>query len=135
MTYLDILRDQLPIDEGKRRLPYKDSVGKLSIGIGRNLDDVGVRPDEIALMLENDIKDAEVLARKLVSFDALTEARKAAVVNMAFNMGPKLEGFKQTLLAINEGRYEDAAKGMLQSVWAQQVGERAKRLARAMSEG
>lgn len=55
MSYRDILRPQLRIDEGVREFPYTDTVGKLSIGVGRNLDDVGLRPDEIALMLENDI--------------------------------------------------------------------------------
>ena len=136
MTYLDIVRTQLPIDEGRRTKPYRDTVGKLSIGVGRNLDDVGVRPDEIALMLENDIAEAERAARSLVNFDALSDVRKAVVINMAFNMGAAvLSRFVNTLKAINEGRYGDAADGMLASKWAQQVGARAQRLAKQMREG
>lgn len=135
-AFRDILRHQLRIDEGVRKYPYKDTVGKLSIGIGRNLDDVGVRPDEMALMLDNDIQDAEFIARALLSkFEELTEVRKAVVCNMAFNLGHRLVGFKNTLRAINEGRYEDAARGMLASLWARQVGSRAARLARQMREG
>lgn len=136
MRFRDILRHQLRIDEGVRRFPYRDTVGKLSIACGRNLTDVGVRPDEIALMLENDMKDAEQIARVLVpNFDRLNEVRKAVVVNMAFNMGDKLSTFVNTLRAINEGRYDDAAHGMLSSKWRKQTGERAVRLARQMKEG
>jgi lysozyme len=137
MTYLDIVRAQLPIDEGRRFKPYKDTVGKMSIGVGRNLDDVGVRPDEIALMLENDIAEADKTARVLVpNFDDLSEARKAVIVNMAFNLGHyKLAQFKNTLRAVHEGRYGDAADGMMDSLWARQVGARARRLADQMRNG
>ena len=137
MTYKDILRTQLRIDEAVRRFPYRDTKGKLSIGVGRNLDDVGVRPDEIALMLENDITQAERDARTLVhNFDELSDARKAVIVNMFFNMGlTKMRKFVNTLRAVNEGRFGDAADGMLDSLWARQVGERAKRLAWKMRNG
>lgn len=137
MSYRDILKSQLRIDEDVKRFPYLDTVGKLTIGCGRNLDDKGVRPDEIALMLDNDMRDAEADARALIpNFDKLTELRKAVVCNMAFNMGRKvLSTFKNTLAAINEGRYDDASKGMLASLWAKQVGGRALRLARQMREG
>lgn len=130
----EILRPQLRIDEGVRSKPYKDTVGKTTIGCGRNLDDKGVRPDEIALMLENDINDAEADARALVpNFGELSEARQAVVCNMAFNLGrARLAQFKQTLRAIAEERWADAAQGMRRSRWAQQVGERAERLATIM---
>lgn len=130
-----MLRYQLRIDEGVRNRPYKDSVGKVTIGCGRNLDDVGVNDDEIALMLENDMDEAERTARRVLvgAFDDLTDGRKAAVVNMAFNMGfDRLSGFKKCIAAIREGRYADAADEMLQSKWAEQVGLRAVRLSAAM---
>lgn len=137
MSYRDILRKQLLIDEGLRPKPYVDSVGKLSIGIGRNLADVGLRPDEIEYLFQNDVRDAEDAARRLVpNFEKLNDIRKAVVVNMAFNMGHSvLSGFENTLRAVNEGRYADAARGMLASKWALQVGGRAKRLAKQMREG
>lgn len=134
MSYREILRNQLRVDEGVRRYPYQDTVGKWTVGVGRNLDDVGMRDDEIALMLENDITEAERAARSLVpNFDALSDARRAVVVNMAFNMGQnRLAGFVNTLKAIHEGRWEDAAAGMRASKWATQVGARAERLATLM---
>lgn len=136
LTWRDTLAVQLRIDEGERAKPYVDSVGKTSIGVGRNLDDVGLRPDEIDYLLGNDIRAAETLARTLVqNFDTLSDARKAAVTNMAFNLGRKLMGFAQTLAAIREERWDDAANAMLDSKWAKQVGERAERLAKAMREG
>ena len=137
MSYRDTLRAQLSTDEGYRTKPYKDPVGKLTIGVGRNLDDVGLRDDEIALLLDNDMSVAEKAARTLLpNFDELTDLRKAVVCNMAFNMGQAVfSQFHSTLKAINEGRWDDAADGMLASHWAQQVGERAKRLADAMRVG
>ena len=134
MTYLEILQHQLPIDEGMRTKPYRDTVGKLTAGVGRNLDDVPFSADEIALMLENDIRRAEQGARALVpTFDTLTEERKAVMVNMTFNMGRAgLANFVHFLEAVDEGRWDDAATQMLASKWATQVGPRAQRLAAAM---
>lgn len=134
MNYLDILHVQLKIDEGVRAKPYVDTVGKVSIGIGRNLTDVGIDRGEMALMFANDLADAEEAARRLMpGFDRLSDARKAVLVNMAFNMGETvLGGFQNTLAAIREGRYDDAARGMLASKWATQVGARSQRLAQTM---
>ena len=137
MSYIAILKAQLKIDEGVRHMAYTDSVGKLSIGVGRNLDDKGIRDDEMELMLMNDIQEAEDSARALVSnFDSLSDERKAVVVNLSFNMGQTvLAQFTNTLRAINEGRFDDAADGMLASLWAKQVGARALRLSAKMRSG
>lgn len=136
MNYLAILRAQLPRDEGMRDKPYRDTVGKLTIGVGRNLDDVGVSADEVDLMLANDIARAEACARKWVpNFDLLDDARRAVVCNMAFNLGDRLGGFSDTLAAIRAGRWDDAATMMLVSHWAVQVGARARRLSAQMRTG
>ena len=137
MSYRDKIRPILANDEGVRSKPYTDTVGKLTIGIGRNLDDVGLSPDEIGLLLENDIARAEMAARRLIpAFDALSDARKCAVVSMAFNMGEKTLGtFKNTLACINHAQWPAAAVGMRQSKWSQQVGDRAERLAKMMEQG
>jgi len=137
VSYLDICQQQLPIDEGVRGKPYRDTVGKWTIGIGRNLDDIGVSEDEIALMLKNDIARAAKAAKQLVpSFDTLTENRKAVLVNLAFNIGPiRLSGFIKMLSAIADQNYDEAAEEMLASKWASQVGQRAIRLSKQMREG
>lgn len=137
MTYRDFVRRQLRFDEAVRRKPYRDSVGKLTIGVGRNLDDKGLSAEEIAFLLENDINDAECDARRLVhNFDELSDQRKAVVINMAFNLGyERLARFTNTLNAVNQGRFKDAAAGMRDSLWAKQVGDRAERLAVIMENG
>jgi lysozyme len=135
LSYRDIVKYQLRIDEGVKNRPYKDSVGKLTIGVGRNLDDVGVNDDEIDLMLENDLDEAERTVRRVLvgAWDDLNDARKAVLCNMAFNLGfDRLSGFKKLIAAVREGRYADAADEMLTSKWAEQVGLRAVRLSAAM---
>lgn len=133
MSYLDILRTQLPMDEGQRLFPYRDTMGKLTIGVGHNLTDNGISNAVQELMLSEDIAAAESLARGYVpTFDSLSDVRRAVVVNMAFNMGTRLGGFTKTLAAIRDGRWDDAANGMLASVWAGEVGVRANRLAYMM---
>lgn len=127
----------LAVDEGVVLKPYRCTAGKLTIGIGRNLDDVGLSRDEAGYLLENDIARAELSARKLIpAFDALSEARQCVVVSMAFNMGEKtFSTFKNTLACINHGQWAAAASGMRQSLWAKQVGDRAERLAKMMEQG
>lgn len=137
MTYRDIARAQLRVDEGVKSKPYRDTVGKLTIGCGRNLDDVGLSDDEIGLLLENDINRADETARKLFpGFDSLSDARKAVLVNMAFNLGEtRLALFRKFKRAILEEDYEQASVEMLTSLWADQVGQRAFRLAKQMRDG
>lgn len=128
---------RLSIDEDRRKKLYKDSVGKWSIAVGRNLDDRGLRDDEIDLMLANDVAEAIGDCRRMFrNFDALVEARQEALVNMMFNMGyTKLAGFKKMIAAVLVGDWEGAARQMLDSKWADQVGDRADRLAQAMRKG
>ena len=49
------LREMLIRHEGLHLKPYRDSVGKLTIGVGRNLDDVGITREEALILLEHDI--------------------------------------------------------------------------------
>ena len=134
---LTALKEELIRDEGLRLKPYRDTVGKLTIGVGRNLDDVGITKDEAMHLLECDIRRVkDDLDHALSWWRGLDDVRQRVLVNMAFNLGiTRLLGFKNTLAAIRAGNYVDAAKGMLDSKWAAQVGERATRLAAMMVEG
>jgi len=133
----DRLIRHLVRDEGLRLKPYRDTVGKLTIGVGRNLDDVGISEGEAIAMLENDIDRAEGgLDRNLPWWRGLDAVRQEVLVNMTFNLGINgLLGFKNTLASIKAGLWKNAARGMLASKWCRQVGARAERLARAMEEG
>lgn len=126
------LRDQLIRDEGGFRLkPYTDSVGKLTIGAGRNLTDVGISHAEAELLLDNDIAGASAdVAARLPWVGALSVPRAAVLVNLAFNMGiGGLMGFRKMLQALQDEQWETAAAELLASTYAEQVGPRAHRLA------
>ena len=119
-----------------RHIPYKDSVGKLTTGYGRNISDRGFSEDEVSLMLQNDMQDAIDDARKFHWFDALNDVRQEVVVNMVFNLGlSRFRGFRNTISYIEEGRFDQAAREMLDSLWADQVGHRAQELSRMMASG
>lgn len=131
------LRAQLTRHEGLRLKPYLDSVGKLTIGVGRNLDDVGISQDEARYLLESDIDRVVkgLLARFPWVLD-LDPVRQSVLVNMTFNLGlVGLAGFARTLQAIRERRFKEAAEHMLESRWSQQVGQRAVELANQMRSG
>jgi lysozyme len=134
---IDALRQQLTDDEGRKPRIYKDTVGKVTGGVGRNLTDVPFSDDEIDLMLTNDInKVCAQLDDKLPWWRKLSDRRQQVLANMAFNLGINgLLGFRNTLSYMQGGEYEKAAQGMLDSLWAKQVGMRAVRLAQMMKEG
>lgn len=131
------LRDQLIRHEGLRLKPYKDIVGKLTIGVGRNLDDVGISKEEAMMLLDNDIRTAAMgLLKALPWIAKLDQPRQQVLINMAFNMGiPTLLTFKNTLQYVEDGDYAMAAENMLHSLWARQVGPRAVELAGIMKNG
>lgn len=140
MSYLEEFKQELEKDEGRVKHAYQDSLGYWTIGVGRLIDKRlggGLRDDEINYLLNNDVEEAHVTAQKLVkNFDDLTSNRKAVILHLAFNLGyTKLVKFVNTLKAVNEGRWEDAARGMENSLWYRQVGARSKRLVKLMQEG
>jgi lysozyme len=135
------LTRQLRGDEGVRACVYKDHLGFDTIGVGRLVDSrkpgAGLRPMEIDYLLRNDIDDRiDALMRKLPWFQNLDDARRGALLNMSFQMGVDgLLKFKNTLKLIEDGEYAKAADAMLQSLWAKQTPERAKRLSEQMRTG
>lgn len=131
------LNTMLRRDEGVKAHPYTDSVGILTIGVGRNLEDVGLRQDEIDYLLTNDIRVAMLDCKRLCDdFDALSDNRQRALINMAFNLGrSRLAGFKNMWAAIERGDFAEAASQALDSKWARQVGSRANRIADLLEKG
>ena len=128
---------QLRLHEGERLKPYRCTAGKLTIGVGRNLEDRGITAEESAYLLGNDIdRFATELLRALPWVDQLDEVRQRVLLDMAFNLGMAgLLTFKNTLATIKAGDYQKAAAMMLDSKWAGQVGQRAERLSRMMYTG
>lgn len=133
--------------EGYRLKPYKCPSGKITIGYGRNLTDCGISADEAESMFEKDFTKAyadaaslfEFLDRKDLDkspdkyFFELPENVRYVLTDMVFNMGVgKVQTFKKFLSALKKGLYEDAAKEMLDSKWATQVGYRAVKLSKIL---
>ena len=128
---------QLRLHEGERLRPYRCTAGKLTIGVGRNLEDRGITAEESAMLLSNDIsrEERELLAA-LPWVAKLSEVRQRVLLDMTFNLGLQgLLAFKRTLAAIQAGQYQQAAGMMLESLWARQVGQRAQRLSEMMATG
>ncbi len=135
--HLTDLVDQLVLHEGLKLKPYRCTADKLTIGVGRNIEDRGITEDEARYLLQTDIDIAEkeLLAAKPV-VDMLDAVRQRVLVDMAFNIGvPRLLKFKLMWAAIEAGAFIDASIQMLDSRWARQVGKRAHSLSEAMRIG
>ena len=131
-----LLKSQLERHEGLRLRVYKDGVGVNTIGYGRNLDDVGISRLEADLMLAADIERVERDLDTVDEYVALDRIRQAVIANMAFNLGFNgLMQFKRMWKHLSKHDYPGAAKEMLSSKWAQQVGNRAIELAKIMRTG
>ena len=125
-----------PMKKG-RFMPYKDSLGILTIGYGINLK-AGLDQGEVSYLLDNRIH--QVMNQCVIKFHAfwydLNDVRKQVLVNMVFNMGmPRVLKFKKMIKAFKKKDYTEAHKQMLNSKWARQVKGRAKELAKRVLTG
>jgi len=124
---MDKLIEQLKRHEGVKLKPYRCTAGKLTVGIGRNIEDNGISMGEAEILLRNDINNSYKELSSLFSwFDPLDNVRKDAMLNMHFNMGtPTLLKFKKSLAYMAIKDYDNAADEFLNSRWAKMVGNRA----------
>ena len=122
--------------EGFSKLPYKCPTGHLTIGYGHNLEH-GISADAAEFILQEDLnKAARAVKDAFPWWWKLDDARQFVLVDMAFNMGISgLNGFKKMLAAMEQDDYQTAAKEMLASKWAVQVGRRAVELSKIMQTG
>lgn len=125
-------------DEGDPRYAYDDQTGmrvyaekgKLTIGIGYNLDDNPLSDAVVDLLF------SEMWARSLAicndlypNYSRFSQPRRLALLNMAYNLGEKrLKKFARMNTAINCDKWEEAAKEAADSLWFFQVKGRAKRI-------
>lgn len=128
----DLARDSIMKHEGLRLELYKDTVGKLTIGYGHNVEDNGISRDVAALILQEDMDDAVLDCETVYGegFRDLSDERRAVLYEMCFQLGrSRFAGFAQMLAKSIGGDHVGAANEMLASRWAQQVPKRAKELA------
>lgn len=120
--------------EGLRLKPYKCTAGKLTIGYGRNLDDVGISKEEAEMLFLNDYNNARCNLRALLVANGVKEELLPknvfyALTDMMFNLGyTRMSQFKNLLSELKKGSYESVAREMKNSKWATQVGNRSKKL-------
>lgn len=131
------LTERLIKHEGLKLKPYTCPAGKLTIGVGRNLEDRGITEDEALYLLKNDILNCRNQCYTSFHwFGDLDEVRQDVLIEMCFNLGiSRLKGFKKMLKACELKHYTLASQEMLSSLWARQVGNRAKKLADIMRKG
>jgi lysozyme len=132
----DLDTTQLRRDEGTRSIAYQDTRGHWTVGIGHNLE-TPLPAAVIDLLFQYDVLAATEAAILVTpTWAQLTPVRQGVLVNMAFNLGQAgLAAFKMMFRALAQGDYAGAAREMLDSTWATQVGDRATRLARQMATG
>ena len=134
------LMKELILDEGYKQEVYADPLGHLTFGVGHLItkndeeyeQEVGtpVSKERIEECLEQDIKIVlNELDLKEPWWRSLDSNRQRVVANMCFNLGhPRFSKFKNFIAAMQTSQWEKAAEEMMDSKWAQQVGERAIRL-------
>ena len=133
------LVDQIKRQEGLRLTAYVDTLGNRSIGYGHTPAFPGqmITEAEAEALLMQDLNAAQTdLLTALPWCSSLAVPRYCVLWNMTFNMGiAHLLEFHLMLAAVREANYPEAAKQMLNSLWASQVKERAVELAEQMEAG
>ena len=130
------LADQLVQHEGFRLKPYVDTVGKVTIGVGRNLSDVGISSQEAMLLLEHDIETVVADLLTFAWFPRMDHVRQLAVSDLRFNLGPtRFRTCKKMLAALEHDDYATAAGQLRQSRWYTQVKSRGPRIVKMLATG
>ena len=141
---IDKLREELKEDEGCKYEIYLDHLGLPTFGIGHLVTEwdeeyekeVGTEVSEERVNncfiadIYGTIKDCKILYS---NFDELPEEVQLILGNMMFNLGrPRLSKFVKFRKAIHNNDWQEAKIQMLDSKWAKQVPNRAKRLSERM---
>lgn len=134
---MNTVKSLIKLHEGERFKPYKCTAGKTTIGVGRNLDDVGISAEESAFLFENDLRRVEAeLQRAFPWAKNLDPVRHAVLMDMLFNLGlRRLQGFRKFLSAMEQRDWTRAAIEMEDSLWYRQVKTRASRLQKMVLTG
>ncbi|HLX54648.1 MAG TPA: hypothetical protein VKR58_11935 [Aquella sp.] len=129
------LKSLLIRHEALKKYPYTDTVGKITIGIGRNISDEGLSLSEIDILFFNDVDCYYQFLSSYPWFKQLNEARQLILIDMCF-MGIKhFQEFREMIKALNNRDYETAAQEVLNSEYAKEVHGRANDIAEVLRTG
>ena len=134
------IKTEIIREEGFSPYAYSDSLGYMTIGYGRCIDKrkgPGISRYEAGVLLENNIRAALIFLKQEISFfDSLPDGVARALVNMAYQLGVAgVLKFKKMLAALEKKDWKEAAAQALDSEWAKQTPERAKRMAEMIGAG
>lgn len=143
MSWIDREKDELRLDEGKKLQAYPDQYGNWTIGIGHLLGKDSKykgliwTDDQVEDAFSQDVEDKVTDCQNDVYvFYGLDGPRKGAILNMAFQMGAKaVAAFHDTLNFLDQSKYDEAALALMNSLYARQTPERAKRIAYRIRTG
>ena len=143
------LERELIRDEGWRSKAYKCTAGHWTIGVGHKM-----HPGELVGVIRDIEWDSEKIFQTLAQdinlairgcehvfvcsrFEALSDARQRALVNMCFQLGASgLMGFRKMVNAVYAGDWVRAHREALDSKWARSDSPaRAQRVAQRLLEG
>ena len=134
------LIDMIEQDEGFRPTIYIDSQGYQTIGIGFCLDRMPM-PREVAdfwcaFILNKRHKQISSATHYGTIFRNLNKPRQCAILNMSYQLGISgLYQFKRMWGSLAAGDYKKASLECLDSVWATQTKNRARRIAEVIRTG
>ena len=157
------IEEQIILHEGLRTMPYQDTEGYWTVGVGYNLSSRGleqlsdyikrtpclrspsqtlpfdglvISEAEAHTILRADLERIEKVVRlALPEYDALGDVRQRVILDMAFNMGRRLLQFRLAISALKRSDWSRCARELHRSRWATQVKGRADRLATMMLTG
>lgn len=125
-------------NEGLRLEPYRCPSGRLTVGYGHNLEAHAITREQAEEWFAEDYARAETAAGDALgpSWFAIGEVRRAALTDMAFQMGgTRFRSFRSMLSYLRMADYEAAALECLDSLYARQTPERARKVSEMIRTG
>lgn len=129
MTTFDFIKEE----EGFREKPYLDTLGVPTFGIGFTY----ITEEEADWILNKRLSEIETELRvKYRWYDNLNNTRQDVMISMVYQLGfGGIAKFKKFIAAMERKDYDTAAVEMLDSLWARQTPNRAKRQADMIKNG
>lgn len=135
----------IKIEESYRSKPYYCSEGMPTIGYGKvvgkkgePLPNITANKAEEDLFVREKIRELSyaLMSRYSVAWNKCNQARQAILISMAYQLGLSgVSQFQKMWMALSNGDFGLAAKEMLNSKWAKQTPNRAKRHVEQMERG